>query len=303
MSAGAVDLFLDYLRVERGLAPTTIRAYQNDLVDFSRFLEGRGIADPTDADRRGIRSYLAELHRRGLSARTASRRLAAIRGLYRYLHRVENLARDPAAHVTGPKSRPPLPRFITEDEAAKAVEAPSGDTPGGLRDRAILELFYGSGLRVGEVAGLRNADIDLRQPSVRVLGKGSRPRIAPVGEASLSALTQYLACRSELLYHSVQSRAARLSAASGPVFINRRGTALGVRSLHRIVRRFVATAGGKAYPHLLRHSFATHLLARGAELHAVRELLGHASLSTTQVYTHVTPDRLRDAVAQAHPRG
>ena len=305
MSGSAIARFLAHIEGERRCSPHTLRSYSTDLSDLERFLAERGIEDPAASTRSDLRAYLAALHRRGLARATVARRLAALRAFYRFLESEEEIGADPAAHLYGPKSRRDLPGFLTEPDAARLMEAPDASTPGGSRDRAILELLYGSGLRVSELVGLSNGDVDPGKGSVRVTGKGARQRLAPVGRVAAEAIGAYLAIRSLLLYPARAAMASELGRAEGPLFINRMGGRLTARSVRRLVDTYSKRTflGARGHPHRLRHSFATHLLARGAELHAVRELLGHASLSTTQIYTHVTPDRLRETLERAHPRG
>jgi integrase/recombinase XerC len=300
--------FLDYLRAERRYSPHTLRAYATDLEALTRFLQerrGAGDAALLCADRKDLRAYLASLQEAGLAPTTISRRLASMRSFYRYLLITGQLESDPAAHLIGPRSQRDLPHFWSEQEVARILTAAVDGTAAGRRDLAILEVLYGSGLRVSELAGLDNRDLDLIAGSVRVLGKGARERLVPLGRLAARATADYLAVRADLLYPAAAERRTLLDQASAPLFINRQGRRLSVRSVRRLVNRCgerIAPAG-RAHPHRLRHSFATHLLARGAELHAVRALLGHATLSTTQVYTHVTPARLRSTLERAHPRG
>ncbi len=305
MSTAVIGRFLDHLRGERRCSEHTLRAYAADLDDLTRFLVEREGPAPELATRADLRSYLAALHRRGLARATIGRRLAALRSFYRFLESGSEIEGDPAAHLYGPKSQRKLPLFLPESDAARLMEAPEASTAPGRRDRAMLEVLYGAGLRVSELVGISNGDLDLDAGAVRVTGKGARERLAPLGRSAVRALRAYLGCRADLLYPAWSSMAADLGGSGAPLFINRRGGRIGVRSVRRLVDRYSARAllGARGHPHRLRHSFATHMLARGAELHAVRELLGHASLATTQIYTHVTPERLRETLERAHPRG
>ncbi len=308
MTAPLTAGFLEYLRAERRFSPHTLRAYSTDLNALAAFLEerrGEGESALANAARKDLRAYLASLQEQGLAATTISRRLASMRSFYRYLVITGKIPADPAAHLFGPRSRRDLPHFWSEEEVSELLRVAVDGTPAGRRDLAILEILYGAGLRVSELVGLDNRDLDLIAGSVRVLGKGARERLVPLGRLAASAATDYLAVRADLLYPAVAQRAKFLDEATAALFINRSGGRLSARSVRRLVSRCgarLATAG-RSHPHRLRHSFATHLLSRGAELHAVRALLGHATLSTTQVYTHVTPARLRSTLERAHPRG
>lgn len=304
MSQALIDQFLAHLKSERHYSPHTLRAYSSDLRALASFLGQRGCSSMAEAKRKDLRSYVASLSHAGRARATVTRHLAALRAFYRFHEATGTINEDPAAHLFGPRAKKNLPQFWSEAETERLLTAPQAGTPTGLRDRAILETIYGAGLRVSELVALDNRDLDLPGGSLHVLGKGARERLAPIGAVAVAALERYLSARSELLYPARAGLATELGRARAPIFINRRGDRLSARSVHRIVATCSARSlhGAHGHPHRLRHSFATHLLARGAELHAVRELLGHASLSTTQVYTHVTPERLRQAVESAHPR-
>jgi tyrosine recombinase XerC len=285
----AITEFLVTIRLGRNLSPHTVRAYAADLGQFDAFLASRK-RTVLGADRFDIRAFLNALRQRRLSARTLSRKISAVKSLYRHLFRQARIAGNPAEGIRTPRRGRILPKFLDESECSRLMDAPEGDEPAALRDRAILEVLYGGGLRAGELAGIRPEDLDLDGGAVRVRGKGNRERMAPLGREAVGTLRAYL---------------ARVPARSGQrVFRNLRGGPLTERSIRRILKRHALRSGlGAAVsPHTLRHSFATHLLNRGANLRAVQELLGHETISTTQIYTHVTTERLRSVYETAHPR-
>lgn len=298
--SGLTGEFLSYLQVHRGASPHTIAAYAHDLGQFFGFL-GRGEEPPTAeelarVDPTQVRRYLAYLIGRGYTRRSIARKLAAVRSLFRYLCRVGILEYNPVRGIATPRIGRSLPRFLRVPEAAALVEQPPADTPLGLRDRALLEVLYGAGLRVGELVGLELGDVDASRGLVRVRGKGRKERIVPLGSEALRALGAYLeAGRPRLL-----GRRPDVAA----LFLSRLGRCLSSRAVRDVVKRYGRDAlpGRAVSPHTLRHSFATHLLDNGADLRAVQELLGHASVSTTQIYTHVTRERLRAVYQQFHPR-
>ncbi|MBI2878323.1 MAG: tyrosine recombinase XerC [Candidatus Rokubacteria bacterium] len=284
-----IGQFLQYLRVERGASAHTLRGYRQDLEQFARFLEARGLGPPLGADARAIRVWLAHFHDLGLARTSVARKLATLRSFYRFWVRRGHLRRNPAREVGGPRPGTRLPSFLPKDEARHLMEAPVPDSFQGARDRAVLETLYATGVRVGELAGLDLDDLDLSGATLRVHGKGGRERIVPIGGKALEALRVYL---------------ARRGRGEGPLFQNRLRGRLTVRSLHRIVRARARAAGlyRAVTPHTLRHTFATHLLDEGADLRLIQELLGHARLATTQRYTHVSADHLMRVYDRAHPR-
>jgi len=286
------DRFLDHLERERNFSPHTIRAYRSDLDQFIAHATASGASDAGAAlDRSVLRAWLAALRAGGASGATLGRKLSAVRSWIRFLLREGHLARSgPLPRV--PRAKPPLPRFLSAAQAERAMTLPPGDDALGRRDRAILELFYGSGLRVSELAALDTDDVDLGRGLARVRGKGRRERSVPLGRASVAALRAWLEVRGEL------------APATPAIFVGRGGRRFGVRGIEYRVCHWIGRIEDAAgtNPHLLRHTFATHLLDRGAELRAVQEMLGHRSLRSTQVYTHLTVDRLRDAYRRAHPR-
>jgi integrase/recombinase XerC len=285
----AVGSFLEYQGVERGASPHTLRSYAADLSEFSRFLAEEKVAGWASADTRVVRAFAARLHRRGLAKASIARKLAAVRSCFRFLARRGVLDTNPARPVRSPRLGRRLPSFLPVDETAALLAGPPAPSLGGARDRALLELLYASGLRVAEACGLDLDDLDEPRRTVRVLGKGDKERVVPVGEAALEALAVYL-----------ERRGRR----RGPLFLNARGGRLTPRSAHRIVRARAREAGigQRVTPHTLRHSFATHMLGAGADLRLIQELLGHRRLSTTQRYTHVSPEHLMRVYDAAHPR-
>jgi integrase/recombinase XerC len=285
----AVGSFLEYLGVERGASPHTLRSYAADLAEFTRFLTEEKIAGLPGADARVVRAFLARLHQRRLAKATIARKLAAVRSCFRFLARRGVLAVNPARQVRSPRLGRRLPSFLPKDEATALLDAAPGPSPAGPRDRAMLELLYASGLRVAECCGLDLDDLDEARRTVRVLGKGDKERVVPVGETALEALAVYL---------------ARRGRHRGPLFLNSRGGRLTPRSALRIVGARARQVGisQRVTPHTLRHSFATHMLGEGADLRLIQELLGHSRLSTTQRYTHVSPEHLMRVYDRAHPR-
>lgn len=319
--------FLTYLRLNRNVSPHTLRAYESDLRQFMAFSGGErgkpasalGLAD-VDVD--AVRGYLAMLYRRGRSRASAARKLAALRAFGRYLRREDLTTAEPAALVATPKQGQKIPAHLSEAEMSRLMEMPDTGTGLGRRDRAMLELFYASGLRLSELVGLDLDDVNLSARLVRVLGKGNKERLVPFNTSAADAIRRYLRDRdalvspadhrpqsagdppgSSLSNRFVRRRVSRRQQAR-PLFVNYRGERLSPRSVHRLVRRYVAACSTRfgISPHALRHSFATHLLARGADLRAIQELLGHVRLSTTQRYTHVNVAQLAEVYRKAHPR-
>jgi integrase/recombinase XerD len=295
----AVDAFLAHAAVERGLAPRTIEAYGRDLARLSDYLAAAGVEELRDLGHEHLAGFLHTLEAAGLSARSRARALVAVRRLLRHAGASGALARDPAKALLAPRLERRLPRVLRPDESAALIEAAGDDTPLGLRDRAMLELLYGSGLRVSELVSLVLGAVDRRAGLLRVLGKGSRERVVPVGEPALAALDDYLA----------EGRPALLRAARGVVdcvFLTRRGAGMTRQNFFQRLKAIARRAGIPAQrvsPHVLRHAFATDLLEGGADLRAVQSMLGHSDLSTTQIYTHVSRSRLRNTVEGRHPRG
>jgi integrase/recombinase XerC len=300
--------FLEFLRLNRNASIHTVRAYESDLTQWLESIAaalGRRASDldPSDLDRTSLRGFLADLHRRGQSRATAARKLAAARTFLRYLRREGAIEDDPGALVVTPKREVRMPAHLSESEVSALIAAAADKTPLGRRDRAVLELFYASGLRLSELAGLDVEDVNLSAKMVRVLGKGGKPRIVPFNRATAAALREYMSGR-EVLVRPAERAAAGARRRQDPLFVNYRGGRLSVRSIDRLVRKLVTVSGVRTgiSPHALRHSFATHLLQRGADLRVIQELLGHARLSTTQRYTHLNAAQLFAVYKNAHPR-
>ena len=284
-----VPAFLHYLSAERGASAHTLRSYAADLAELQAFLRTAKVSSVLAADVRTLRAYLAWLHGRGLAKSSIARKLATVRSCYRFLARRERLETNPARQLASPRLPRRLPSVLPKDESKALLDTPVEDTLAGRRDRALLELLYACGLRVAECCGLDLEDIDRRHGTVRVMGKGSKERVVPVGEVALEAMDAYL---------------DRRGGGNGPLFRNARGYRLSTRSVHTIVQRRARAAGlaRRVTPHTLRHTFATHLLGEGADLRLIQELLGHSRLSTTQRYTHVSPEHLMKVYDAAHPR-
>jgi integrase/recombinase XerC len=279
-----VQSYIRRLKAERNLSPYTLRNYRSDLNHFAAYLDERGV-DPLEIDRQSFRRYLASLHDSGAAPASVNRKVSTIHTFYRYLAREGVLDRDPLLGVSSPKRPQRLPEILTKEQLTAIIEAADGDTPQGLRDRAILELMYAAGLRLAEVVGLDVDGIDLAERLVRVRGKGNKERMVVIGRPAAEALQRYLR----------QGRTGLAEPGQRALFVNRNGGRLSGRSVQKIVRKHALMAGldKRVFPHLLRHSFATHMLDGGAELRVVQELLGHASASTTQIYTHVTEEQQR----------
>jgi len=300
--------FLKFLELNRNASRHTVRAYDSDLSQFiAHAAAANGVTraelGPAALDRAAIRAYLASLHAAGQSRASAARKLAAIRTFLRYLRREEVIETDPGAQVSTPKREVRIPAHLSEAEMVRLIEAPASGDPLGRRDHAILELFYASGLRLSELAGLDLDDVNLSSRMVRVLDKGGKERLVPFNTSTAAALRVYLQDRHRMVAESRPAKAGRHDKEE-PLFVNYRGGRLTVRSIDRLVRRYAAAASSRdgISPHALRHSFATHLLQRGADLRAIQELLGHSRLSTTQRYTHVNAAQLLELYRKSHPR-
>jgi integrase/recombinase XerC len=295
-----VAWFLDYLQVEKGLSPATIRAYTTDLRQFSSFLNVRADReehDPLDlslVNLRSVRSFLGHLSSQGLEPSSLARKLATLRSFFNFLGREGKMQDNPARTLPAPTLPKKLPAVLTVDETFRLLDGAGTSPKSRLRDRALLELLYSSGLRVSELTGLNLEDLDLKGEMVRVRGKGRKERIVPVGGKAVGALETYIG----------DEREAVAVAGEEALFVNLRGTRLTSRSVHRLLTALARRQGSSARvsPHALRHSFATHLLSGGADLRSIQEMLGHRSLSTTQRYTQVDMDRLSRIYDQAHPR-
>ena len=282
--------YLISLRVERGLAPNTIAAYQRDLDQYVAFLAGRRPSEMV------IGEFIGDMRARDLADSTIARKLASIRGLHRFLVQEGLWAVDPTALIDSPRRPDPFPKALTVDEAIALVEAPAGTDPASMRDRALLEFLYGTGARVSETVGVDMGHLDLEDRVVRVTGKGSKQRQVPMGRKTVEAIVAWLPARLSLIKRNV---------AGDPLFINLRGRRLSRQAVFDIVKKHAATAGiepERVSPHVLRHSAATHMVEAGADLRTVQEMLGHATISTTQVYTRVSPAHVMEIYVEAHPR-
>ncbi|MFM7205528.1 MAG: tyrosine recombinase [Planctomycetaceae bacterium] len=290
----AIERFLRYIAAERGGSPLTVKSYREDLLQLEEFLASAGCRAPGDASSVLLRRFAAGLHAAGYAASTVARKLASMRSFYTFGQREGWVRGNPAKPLRGPRKPRKLPKFLTGDEISRLLAAPQPAQAGGLRDRAILELMYSSGCRVRELVSLDDGDLDLRNATVRIRGKGRRERLGIVGSHAQAAVRAWLGARPT----------AGGRTAARPLFTSKLGRRLSVRGVARLLEKHLAAAGlaGKASPHTLRHSFATHLLDAGADIRSVQELLGHKSLVTTQIYTHVTTSRLLDAFDKAHPR-
>jgi integrase/recombinase XerC len=299
----ALNEYEKYLEAERGLSPYTMRNYRMDLIGnyargaekgFFQFLEMKHINSLTEVDKKVIRDYMSWLMMQGVVKNSIARKLSAVRSLYRYLVREEKVSSNPLEKASSPKLDRRLPSFLTVEETVRLLEAPDLSTPQGIRDRALLELLYAAGLRVSELENLNLEQLNMETSEIRVWGKGSKERVVLIGAPAASALNNYL----------TRSRPALLAKRKiDAVFLNKYGGRLPARRIQKILDRYAQKASieKKVHPHILRHTFATHLLDGGADLRVVQELLGHAQLATTQVYTHVSQSQARKVYQSAHP--
>ena len=291
--------FLGYLELERGLSRNTLEAYRSDLQQYGEFLARRRL-DPLRITSTELASFVFELAegrdgRPSVAPATLQRKVACLRSFYRHLRIERMIEHDPAAELRGPRTRARLPQVLTRDEVTRLLAQPKGSSPSALRDRALLETMYACGLRASEVIGIELSELDLVSGILRARGKGSKERIVPIGSKAIASLREYLE-RGRPRLVGLRDEAL--------VFVNLRGAPLSRQGLYKIVQRHAGTAGlaHRMSPHTLRHSFATHLLAGGCDLRSLQEMLGHADIATTQVYTHLSPDRLREVYFDAHPR-
>ncbi|MBT2556282.1 tyrosine-type recombinase/integrase [Hymenobacter sp. ISL-91] len=294
-----MELFFDYLRFEKRYSPHTVVSYQTDLRQFSEFLAATyELHNPAQADHTLIRSWVVQLMQQQLDARTVNRKIACLRSYYSYLLRTGAVVKNPMLRITSPKTAKKLPDFVPEESLnnlLNSFEFP--DTFAGARDQLILELLYGTGMRLSELLGIRLADLSLAGSTVRVTGKGNKQRIVPLNPGLVRVLEQYIA-RQRREFDSSGN-------ATGPLLVTDKGEPLYEKLVYRTVKHYlsqITTASGQQHPHVLRHSFATHLLGKGADLNAIKELLGHANLAATQVYTHLSIDRLKSVFEKAHPK-
>ena len=291
--------FLAYLELERGLSRNTLEAYRSDLQQYGEFL-GRRSIDPLAVMPTDLASFVTELAdgregRPPVAPATLQRKIACLRSFYRHLRRDGILDHDPTSELRAPRSRQRLPKVLSRDEVTRLLQQPRGSSPGAIRDRALLETMYACGLRASEAIGLELSDVDLEAGILRARGKGSKERIVPIGTKAIESLNDYLdQARPRLVGNRDQPR----------LFVNLRGGGLSRQGLYKIVQGHARSAGleRRMSPHTLRHSFATHLLAGGCDLRSLQEMLGHADIGTTQVYTHLSAERLRDVYFDAHPR-
>lgn len=300
MMQKAIREFLDYLQFERNYSPHTVKNYSRDLQELFHYLQGGSPereVELAQIDHITIRDFLAHLYRKGNQKSSVARKLAAVRSFFRFLHREGILSLNPARLVRTPRQGRRNPRFLSMAEVETLLELPDPATPRGCRDRALFELLYASGLRVSELVGLNREDVSLRERLLRVRGKGGKERLVPFGRTARQALEQYLEERNRLLRR-------RSVPEPNALFLNLRGGRITSRSVQRILEQYLRNRALalQVHPHLLRHSFATHLLNRGADLRAIQELLGHESLSTTQKYTHVSVQELVKTYRSSHPR-
>lgn len=309
--------FLAYLKLNRHVSPHTVRAYDSDITQYLAWVAAdkqRKMSQltVTDLDLTSVRAHLAELNKAGKARSSVARKLSALRTFVKYLRREELIEHDPTVMAVAPKRDQTIPTHLSEPEMARLIEMPSTAHPLGRRDRAILELFYASGLRLSELVGVNLEDLNLSGRMVRVMGKGGKERLLPFNQSALAAIREWMRDRVVILAsrkssarpRNPKAEGRRLKADQEALFLNARGGRLSGRSVARMLRRYVAQCSTRLgiSPHALRHSFATHLLQRGADLRAIQELLGHARLSTTQRYTHVNAAQLIDVYRKSHPR-
>lgn len=291
-----IEQFLDDIWMQQGLSEHTLKAYQTDLKGLSRWAAGGHAGGLISHNKSQLQSYLAYRLEQGIKARSTARMLSTLRRFYQYLTRENQISADPSALLESPRLGRPLPKTLSEREVEALLEAPDLNDPLGVRDRAMLELIYATGLRVSELVGLEMHGINLQQGVVRVVGKGSKERLVPMGEEASAWITDYLKnARSDILNDSI----------SNALFVTRRGDGMTRQAFWYMVKRYAGQVGirSKLSPHVLRHAFATHLLNHGADLRVVQMLLGHSDLSTTQIYTHIAKERLKELHSQHHPRG
>ena len=285
--------YIAYLQAERNASVYTVRNYTNDLLEFFGFLRAKGVNSLNKVDRHTLRGYLSHLMQQGIAKTSIARKLSAIRSFYRYLMREEVISASPVATTVSPKLDRRLPSFLTIEEAKQIVEAPDLSQPQGQRDRAMLELLYASGLRVSELVSLNTDQVNLSTNEIRVWGKGAKERVALIGKPAAEALSTYLK----------QGRLSLLgkNKSNNALFVSRYGERLLARRVQKILEEYAKSIDKRVYPHMLRHTFATHLLDGGADLRVVQELLGHATLTSTQIYTHVTRSQMKKVYLAAHP--
>lgn len=290
-----IERYLEYLAIEKGLSKNTIVSYRRDLLKLQQFLKDEQGTALADAQQTAIASFVAGIRRNGASPRSVGRAISAVRGFYRFLLATKRIPSDPTINIESPRLERRLPTVLTEEEVERLLAFSRRHEPLDLRDKAILELMYATGLRASEVISLKMGDVHLELGYVRCIGKGSRERIVPVGSKAIAALELYISgCRNALVSRT----------GTRALFVSSRGEALSRQGLWKLIKKQVRAAGisRRVTPHTLRHSFATHLLSHGADLRSVQEMLGHADISTTQIYTHLDKSRLKQIYLSAHPR-
>jgi integrase/recombinase XerD len=293
--AAVISSFLTHVKVEKGLSPNTVSAYRRDLTKFSDFAQKRKLALQA-VSRDDLVDFLAELYRHKMDSKSVARNLVSLRNFFRFAQIQELVSEDPSVNLESPKIRRSLPGYLRLEEVEGLLTQPDAKTPYGLRDRAMLEVLYSTGLRVSELVGLRVSDLDTKVGCVRCIGKGDKERIVPIGKKAIAMVDKYL--------REARPKLLGKSTASPTLFLNRRGGALSRVGVWKILSAYGRRAGLRVAltPHMLRHSFATHLLERGADLRSVQLMLGHADISTTQIYTHVVEERLKQIYKAHHPR-
>jgi len=293
--SAAISSFLTHIRVEKGLSPNTVSAYRRDLMKFCEFVQKRKLALEA-VSRDDLVDFLAGLYRQKLESKSVARHLVSLRNFFRFAQVQELITEDPSVNLESPKIRRTLPGYLRLEEVERLLAQPDAKTPFGLRDRAMLEVLYSTGLRVSELVGLRVSDLDTKVGCVRCIGKGDKERIVPIGKKAIGMVERYL--------RDARPKMIGKFAGSPTLFVNRRGRALSRVGVWKILSAYGRRAGLRVAltPHMLRHSFATHLLERGADLRSVQLMLGHADISTTQIYTHVVEERLKQIYKAHHPR-
>jgi len=290
-----IDHFIHFLAVEKGLSRNTLESYQRDMVAYTSYLREQGVTKIEDSTRAQIIGYLMSLQQKGRATATLSRNMASIRAFYQFLVRDKYIEKDPSIHLETPKIEKRLPKVLSIEEVERLLESPPIHHPAGLRDKAMLELLYATGIRVSELVNLETGDVNLEMGFVKCMGKGSKERIIPLGSVAIEMVRQYINVgRPRLLKDSRETA----------LFLNHLGKQITRQGFWKIIKRYAQKANIRTEitPHTLRHSFATHLLENGADLRSVQEMLGHADISTTQIYTHVTRSRIKDIYSKTHPR-
>lgn len=291
-----LHMFMNYLSVERGLANNTLESYERDLTHYLNYLKDEGILQLKDSKKTHITQYLLQLKQQGRATATISRTMVSIRSIYQFLVRERMLSLDPSLHMNTPKVNRRLPKTLNVNEVEQLLNCPDFSKPQGMRDKAMLEVLYASGIRVTELVSLNVSSVNLNMGFVRVIGKGSKERIIPLGRIAIQYLDQYI--------QTMRSKLIKRDPDVDALFLNHLGTRLSRQGFWKIIKKYAkqANINKEITPHTLRHSFATHLLENGADLRSVQEMLGHADISTTQIYTHITKSRMKEVYDQTHPR-